>query len=195
MSFREKLFVAASKAAKEGQQHGLPPKLHADAKLNLNRILEKRRDTFWGETPILFRSRKYKFGGEIRHERVAVIKPQLHTVKLHSLILNQKVKIQTTPQMLRYIEAWGGLDDYLLQTPDRKLNSDVASSMKWRITQLYQAKGLSSGAQLIMERRKEVDAARAAESNKMLQKQPEALKGEAVQATVQKKGERSALDT
>eukprot|EP00983_Pelagomonas_calceolata_P108502 1159465-Pelagomonas_calceolata.AAC.4 len=68
MAFREKLFVAASRAAKEGQQHGLPPNLHADAKLNLSKILEKRRNTFWGETPILFRSRKYKFGGEVRDE-------------------------------------------------------------------------------------------------------------------------------
>uniref|UniRef100_A0A7S3QJM9 Ribosomal protein L28 n=1 Tax=Dunaliella tertiolecta TaxID=3047 RepID=A0A7S3QJM9_DUNTE len=187
MAFREKLFVAASRAAKEGQQHGLPPNLHADAKLNLSKILEKRRNTFWGETPILFRSRKYKFGGEVRDERVAVIKPHLHTVKLHSLILNKKVEIQTTPQMLRYIEALGGLDDYLLQTPDPKLNSDVASTMKWRITQLYQAKGLSSGAQLIMERKKELDAARAAESKKMLQGQPKVQEGAAGQAKVQQK--------
>eukprot|EP00967_Tisochrysis_lutea_P073628 scaffold98651_cov39-Tisochrysis_lutea.AAC.1 len=39
--------------------------------------------------------------------RVAVIKPHLHTVKLHSLILNKKVEIQTTPQMLRCVPGLG----------------------------------------------------------------------------------------
>lgn len=38
------------------------------------------------------------------HRRVAVIKPQLHKVRLFSLILGQKQEVTTTPQMLR----WGG---------------------------------------------------------------------------------------
>jgi len=67
MAFREKLFVAGSRAAREGK-HGLESKLHADAQADLGKILEKRRNTFWGETPILFRSRKHKHGGEVRDE-------------------------------------------------------------------------------------------------------------------------------
>jgi len=58
------------------------------------------------------------------------------------------------PDARRYIEAWGGLDDYLLQTPDRKLNSDAASLMKWRISQQYQAKGLSRYVLTASEREK-----------------------------------------
>eukprot|EP00983_Pelagomonas_calceolata_P108499 1159465-Pelagomonas_calceolata.AAC.1 len=43
------------------------------------------------------------------------------------------------------------------------------------------------GAQLIMERKKELDAARAAESKKMLQGQPKVQEGAAGQAKVQQK--------
>lgn len=48
----------------------------------------------------------------------------------------------------RYIEACGGLDDYLRKTPDKELKSDVASSLKWRISQAQAAaklKDTSSG--------------------------------------------------
>lgn len=68
----------------------------------------------------------------------------------------------------RYIEALGGLDDYLLQTPDRKLFSDVASRLKYEVTQLYRARGLSCGAGLIMQRRRELEQARRDSSTAML---------------------------
>lgn len=55
MAFRERLFVE---------------RLVGDTKQTLQRIFSKRRKTFWGETPILFRVRKYKHAGEIRDEWV-----------------------------------------------------------------------------------------------------------------------------
>lgn len=33
----------------------------------------------------------------------------------------------------RSVEAQGGLDKYLLSTPDRHLHSDVASALKWEL--------------------------------------------------------------
>ncbi len=53
MSFREKIFI---------------DQLHKDAKITLSRLLSKRRSVFWGETPILFRIRKYKVAGEVRSQ-------------------------------------------------------------------------------------------------------------------------------
>lgn len=53
MSYREVLFV---------------DKLAKDAKLTLHKLLQNRRGTLWGETPVLFRVRKYKVAGEIRNE-------------------------------------------------------------------------------------------------------------------------------
>ncbi|GFH10302.1 uncharacterized protein HaLaN_05590 [Haematococcus lacustris] len=106
MSFREKLFIDA---------------LYRDGRKTLSKILSTRRKTFIGATPLLVRTRKYKYAGEVRTERVRVLKPPLVHVKLHSLLLAKAVPLQTTTHMLKYIEACGGLDDYLLKTPDREL--------------------------------------------------------------------------
>jgi hypothetical protein len=53
MSFREKLFI---------------DKLFWQAKKTLYQVLTKRRQTFWGETPVVLRTRKYKYAGEVRSE-------------------------------------------------------------------------------------------------------------------------------
>lgn len=124
MSFREKLFIDA---------------LYRDGKKTLSKILSTRRKTFIGATPLLVRTRKYKYAGEVRTERVRVVKPPLVHVKLHSLLLAKAVPLQTTTHMLKYIEACGGLDDYLLKTPDRELFSDAASTLKMQISKLHRA--------------------------------------------------------
>ncbi len=46
----------------------------------------------------------------------------------------------------RDVETKGGLDDYLLTTPDRLLRSDVASQLKWRITSIVQRNRLAAAA-------------------------------------------------
>jgi hypothetical protein len=66
MSFRERLFIGCK--AHIGGKDSLLSKLHPDAQTNLGKILDKRRSTFWGETPVVFRSRKYKHAGEVRDE-------------------------------------------------------------------------------------------------------------------------------
>jgi hypothetical protein len=37
-----------------------------DAKITLESIMRKRRGTFWGQTPVLLRVRRYKVAGEVR---------------------------------------------------------------------------------------------------------------------------------
>ena len=48
----------------------------------------------------------------------------------------------------RDVESKGGLDDYLLTTPDRLLRSDVASQLKWRITSIVQRNRFSAAAKM-----------------------------------------------
>eukprot|EP00199_Chlamydomonas_sp_CCMP681_P006466 CAMPEP_0119113942 /NCGR_PEP_ID=MMETSP1180-20130426/45687_1 /TAXON_ID=3052 ORGANISM="Chlamydomonas cf sp, Strain CCMP681" /NCGR_SAMPLE_ID=MMETSP1180 /ASSEMBLY_ACC=CAM_ASM_000741 /LENGTH=191 /DNA_ID=CAMNT_0007102257 /DNA_START=146 /DNA_END=723 /DNA_ORIENTATION=- len=121
MSWREKLFIEA---------------LHKDAKITLEQIMSRRRSAFSGDTPVLLRVKKYKQAGEVRDTRVSVVRPQLNTVRLWSVMKQARVKLDTTPQMLRFIEASGGLDDYLLQTPDDKLKSNAASLLKLELLQM-----------------------------------------------------------
>jgi large subunit ribosomal protein L28 len=58
--------------------------------------------------------------------------PNLHQVTLLSDALRQRVRLRVTSNGLRTIEKRGGLDAFLLSTPDAKLE-DVALTIKRRI--------------------------------------------------------------
>ena len=47
--------------------------------------------------------------------------PNLQKTSLHSEALDRMVRLKITTQAIRTIERAGGLDAYLLATPDRKL--------------------------------------------------------------------------
>lgn len=42
----------------------------------------------------------------------------------------------------RQVEDRGGLDDFLLRTPDSRLKSDVASAVKWEVTSARRKRAL-----------------------------------------------------
>ncbi|GAX82817.1 hypothetical protein CEUSTIGMA_g10243.t1 [Chlamydomonas eustigma] len=96
----------------------------------LKNIVENQRSWFWGDSELKLRIRKYKKSGE---ERVSVVLPQLHNVQLFSHTFQRFFRLKMTPHMIKTVEAKGGLDEYLLETPNRALNSDVASDLKWKI--------------------------------------------------------------
>eukprot|EP00798_Chlamydomonas_sp_ICE-L_P007037 gene7037-130_t len=98
----------------------------------LSRIMRDRRSKFWASEELQFRIRKYPKSGNM--ERVSIVKPHFSRVNLFSQVLKKMVPLELTPKVLREIESQGGLDSYLLQTPDALLRSDVASKLKWRIT-------------------------------------------------------------
>ena len=58
--------------------------------------------------------------------------PNLQSTRLVSDALNQQVRLRLTPHAIRTIEHNGGLDAYLLSTPDAKLPAD-ARRLKRRI--------------------------------------------------------------
>lgn len=58
--------------------------------------------------------------------------PNLHVVRLQSDILGERVKMRLTTRAMRTIDKKGGIDEFLLGTPDRKL-PDEAKKLKRRI--------------------------------------------------------------
>lgn len=58
--------------------------------------------------------------------------PNLQTTSLYSDVLNEMVRMRLTTHGIRSIEHNGGLDAYLLKTPNRKLG-DEARKLKRRI--------------------------------------------------------------
>ena len=58
--------------------------------------------------------------------------PNLQRVSLQSEVLGEAVRMRITTNAIRTIEKKGGLDAFLLGTPDRKL-SDEARRLKRRV--------------------------------------------------------------
>ncbi len=58
--------------------------------------------------------------------------PNLQKVSLQSEVLGEAVRLRITTNAIRTIEKKGGLDAFLLGTPDRKL-SDEARRLKRRV--------------------------------------------------------------
>jgi large subunit ribosomal protein L28 len=58
--------------------------------------------------------------------------PNLHVVRLQSDILGERVKMRLSTRAMRTVDKKGGIDDFLLNTPDRKL-TDEAKKLKRRI--------------------------------------------------------------
>ncbi|KAG1673858.1 hypothetical protein FOA52_012883 [Chlamydomonas sp. UWO 241] len=105
-------------------------RLIPSARQSLHNVLASQRQTLWGTTELKLRVRKYPKSGE---ERVSLVKPQTATVKLYSHVLEKFVPLKMSAQMLRTVENSGGLDEYLLSTPDSALHSDVASTLRWQV--------------------------------------------------------------
>lgn len=57
-------------------------------------------------------------------------KPNVHYKRLFSHILDGLIRVRVSTHALKCIDKAGGIDEYLLQTPDQKLNSDVG--VKWK---------------------------------------------------------------
>ncbi|GMH42357.1 hypothetical protein BSKO_10276 [Bryopsis sp. KO-2023] len=63
-------------------------------------------------------------------------KPNVQTKRLYSETLDQMVKLRVTTHALGCIDRAGGLDHYLMRTPEKKLDSDIGMALKQRISHI-----------------------------------------------------------
>lgn len=89
----------------------------------------RMRKGLWGGKTMNFRNKISEYGKRLRIMR----KPNVVTANLYSEALNKVVRLPVTTSVLRRIDFLGGLDAYLLQTPDNRLWSDVGSQLKFEI--------------------------------------------------------------
>ncbi len=61
----------------------------------------------------------------------------IHKMTLNSELLQQKFKVEVTTRVLRTINKYGGLDNYLLHFKDEKIDSEWGSSIKKQLIPLY----------------------------------------------------------
>lgn len=62
-----------------------------------------------------------------------MFKPNIHWVSLWSEIFERKIRVKVTQRALRSIDKIGGLDNYLLLTKNRHLNSKTAQFWKKKL--------------------------------------------------------------
>lgn len=92
---------------------------------NSKRFWDYNRGLFHGIRPT-YVERASEFG----NKHTTILFPNIHSVPLYSELLNRRILFLTTVQVLRLIDKKGGIDNYLLKTPKKQLDSEVA--LKWR---------------------------------------------------------------
>ena len=71
-------------------------------------------------------------------------KPNVHKKKVHSEILDETVHVPMTMSVWRTIRKLGGLDEYLLRTSERNLDSQFGVALKRRVKERLAARGESA---------------------------------------------------
>ncbi|KAI9471542.1 hypothetical protein LPJ78_002450 [Coemansia sp. RSA 989] len=94
-----------------------------------SRLYRLKLDGLFGEAKIQHGNNKPKS----LHKTRRIWLPNIQKVAVFSKILNEKLKINMTTRVLRTIEKKGGLDNYLLQTKDKKINSEFGLQLKKRL--------------------------------------------------------------
>ncbi|PRW45122.1 54S ribosomal mitochondrial [Chlorella sorokiniana] len=85
----------------------------------------------------LYAGRLVRFGNQISEDGGNKSrrnwKPNAHNKRLYSALLDKMVRLRVTTAALRDIDKAGGIDAYILNTPDKKLQSDVAMDLRARM--------------------------------------------------------------
>ncbi|KAI8464270.1 MAG: hypothetical protein J3K34DRAFT_461995 [Monoraphidium minutum] len=87
-----------------------------------------------------------KISNDYEKKSRRIWKPNVVRKHLYSAALGQEVQLKLTTTALRQIDRSGGLDRYLLKTPDRLLHSDVGSDLKFRIGLIYKQRWFEEAA-------------------------------------------------
>eukprot|EP00244_Chara_vulgaris_P003820 TRINITY_DN1720_c0_g1_i2.p1 TRINITY_DN1720_c0_g1~~TRINITY_DN1720_c0_g1_i2.p1 ORF type:complete len:120 (+),score=14.23 TRINITY_DN1720_c0_g1_i2:215-574(+) len=82
----------------------------------------------------LYAGKVIRFGNKVSEEggnkTRRTWKPNVHWKRVYSYTLDQMIRIRMTSAAMRCIDKAGGIDEYLLNTPENKLNSDVG--LMWK---------------------------------------------------------------
>ncbi|KAG0561719.1 hypothetical protein M758_9G138600 [Ceratodon purpureus] len=89
----------------------------------------------------LYAGRHIQFGNQVSEDggnkSRRTWKPNVQTKRIFSLGLDRYIKMSLTMHALRCIDKAGGIDEYLLTTPERKLDNDLAREWRTKIAAVY----------------------------------------------------------
>ncbi|KAJ2400519.1 hypothetical protein GGI23_001986 [Coemansia sp. RSA 2559] len=87
------------------------------------------RDGLFGDVKIQYGNNKPKS----LHKTRRFWLPNIQLVNLYSAILDKTLRIHVTTRVLRTIDKRGGLDNYLLETKDKHINSRLGMDLKQKL--------------------------------------------------------------
>ncbi|KAH7573968.1 hypothetical protein ACOSQ2_008232 [Xanthoceras sorbifolium] len=105
-----------------------------DSKIVMNRA---KRGLFAGKH-IQFGNRVSEDGG---NKSRRCWKPNVQEKRLFSYILDRHIRMKVTTHALRCIDKAGGIDEYLLNTPYQKMDTEMGLFWKTKIEKLYEELG------------------------------------------------------
>lgn len=78
---------------------------------------------------VRFTFRKTEFGNTIKYKQ----KPNVSWVWLYSEILDKRLRIKCSSTALKWIDFMGGLDNYILKSPLKYVQSDFANKLREKL--------------------------------------------------------------
>lgn len=92
----------------------------------------------------LYAGKEVKFGNKVSEDggnkSRRMWKPNTQYKRVYSFALEKMIRIRMTTHAMRCIDKSGGIDEYLVNTSDAKLNSDVGLFWKEKILAALRAK-------------------------------------------------------
>ncbi|XP_062097757.1 uncharacterized protein LOC133803664 [Humulus lupulus] len=89
----------------------------------------------------IFAGRHIRFGNSVSEDggnkTRRTWKPNIQDKRLFSYILDRHIRVKVTTHALRCIDKAGGIDEYLLKTPYRKMDTETGLFWKTKIEKLY----------------------------------------------------------
>eukprot|EP00026_Physarum_polycephalum_P013963 Phypoly_transcript_14425.p1 GENE.Phypoly_transcript_14425~~Phypoly_transcript_14425.p1 ORF type:complete len:170 (+),score=11.07 Phypoly_transcript_14425:235-744(+) len=91
----------------------------------------------------LYGGKRIMFGNTIshserRHRRSW--KPNVQMIRLYSELLETNIRFRMTTFVLRQVDKMGGIDRYLLYTPNEKLDSELGVKLKLKLMDVFEKK-------------------------------------------------------
>ncbi|XP_023741529.1 54S ribosomal protein L24, mitochondrial [Lactuca sativa] len=93
----------------------------------------------------IFAGRHIQFGNQVSEKGGNKTrrnwKPNVQEKRLFSYILDRHIRVKVTTHALRCIDKAGGIDEYLLKTPYKKMDTEMGLLWKAKIENMYQELG------------------------------------------------------
>ncbi|KAK9058854.1 hypothetical protein SSX86_023698 [Deinandra increscens subsp. villosa] len=140
MAFRSKEMVKKI-MKKIGGEKNLAP----GVKESLKKCLPESKVVMGRAHRGIFAGRHIQFGNQVSEKGGNKTrrnwKPNVQEKRLFSYILDRHIRVKVTTHALRCIDKAGGIDEYLLKTPYKKMDTEMGLLWKSKIEKMYQELG------------------------------------------------------